>query len=526
MKLPLKQITILVIVSLTCIFAYQVYWLVGLYNTQLKDTEMRIMDCMVTADIREMMARVDSLQQGAQHGTVSVSAGYETGGTTIIKSETGKKTYIIANTNNDSVSIDYQYTPDRSKSVFTIVGESNSKNEMQSESDTILQDIQNFSAYIRRALHSGVDELAEANIMLFDSLLNEQLRQYDLYQPHKVEFVQYLDSTLFYHIDAAVNKALQKGKDTINLEYKDTVIVSYSTPDYQPSSKDKEYAYIADMQKMVKYKVTMERPVSKVIKQMSGILTTSLVILLILIMTFIYLLRTLFRMRSLDEMKSDFTNNITHELKTPIAVAYAANDVLLNFNQEPNPQKTKHYLNICKEQLERLSGMVEQILSMSMERRKNLTLKKEHIIIGEIVEKLMEQYLLKTEKPLDISYEESEAGLTVFADRIHFFNMLSNLIDNAIKYSEDRAVVRIKATQLNQTKNISVSDQGIGIAPDKQPLVFERFYRVPHGNLHDVKGYGLGLFYVKSLMEKHGGNVNLQSIEGKGSTFTLTFTES
>ena len=100
------------------------------------------------------------------------------------------------------------------------------------------------------------------------------------------------------------------------------------------------------------------------------------------------------------------------------------------------------------------------------------------------------------------------------------------MIDNAIKYSEDRAVVRIKATQLNQTKNISVSDQGIGIAPDKQPLVFERFYRVPHGNLHDVKGYGLGLFYVKSLMEKHGGNVNLQSIEGKGSTFTLTFTES
>ena len=520
MKLPLKQITILVIVSLTCIFAYQIYWLVGLYNTQLKDTEMRIMDCMVTADIREMMARVDSLQQGTQHGTVSVSAGYETGGTTIIKSETGKKTYIIANTNKDSVSIDYRYTPDRSKSVFTIVGESNSKKEMQSESDTLLQDIQNFSAYIRRALHSGVDELAEASIMIFDSLLSEQLRQYDLYQPHKVEFVQYLDSTLFYNL-----KADKQALKNIDLQYSDTVIVSYSTPDYQPSPHAKEYAYIADMQKMVKYKLTMERPVSKVISNMTGILTTSFVILLILILTFTYLIRTLFRMRSLDEMKSDFTNNITHELKTPIAVAYAANDVMLNFNQESNPQKTKHYLNICKEQLERLSGMVEQILSMSMERRKSLTLKKEHIIIRETAEKLMEQFRLKTEKPLDISYEESEAGLTVFADRIHFFNMLSNLIDNAIKYSEDKAVVKIKATLLNQTISISVSDQGIGIAADKQPLVFERFYRVPHGNLHDVKGYGLGLFYIKSLMEKHGGDVSLQSVEGKGSIFTLTFTE-
>lgn len=533
----MKKIIILVIVSLTCIFAYQVYWLVGLYNTQLKDTEMRIMDCMVTADIREMMARVDSLRQGIEQGIVSVSAGYHTGGTTIIQSEIGKKTYIIANSNEeDSIYINHQYTSDRSKSVTTITSQSNTKNGMRS--DTLLQDgnWNNFTDYLRRALHSGVDELAEASIMIFDSLFCDQLRRYDLYQPHKVEFVQYLDSTLFYQMDTAVNQASHKGKYAIDLQYSDTVIVSYSTPGYQPSAKAKEYAYIADMQKMVKYKVTMERPVSKVLGQMAGILITSFVILLVLALAFTYLIRTLIKMRSLEEMKSDFTNNITHELKTPIAVAYAANDVLLNFNQESNPKKTQHYLHICQDQLERLSGLVEQILSMSMERRKTMTLKKEHIVIREIAEKLMEQYRLKADKPLEISYEESEAGLTVFADRIHFYNMLSNLIDNAIKYSPEKAVVQIKAYSKTlyvskadhpeggrECVNISVSDNGIGISPYKQALVFERFYRVPHGNLHDVKGYGLGLFYVKSLMEKHEGSVSLQSTDGKGSTFTLTF---
>ncbi|MCR4765788.1 MAG: sensor histidine kinase [Bacteroidaceae bacterium] len=484
MKLPLKKIIILVIVSLSCIFAYQIYWLTGLYRTQLKDTEIRIMDCMVTADIREMMARVDSLRQGVMEDTI-----------------------------------------DKNKSVTTITRESTTQNE--THSDTLLQNgnWQNFSDYLRRALHSGVDELTEASILIFDSLLSDQLRKYDLYQPHKVEFVQYLDSTVFYHLNTEGNQALQEGKDTVHLQYEDTIIVSYSTPGYQPSAKAKQYAYIADMQKMVQYRITMERPISKVLKNMTGILATSFFILLILAFAFIYLIRTLIKMRTLEEMKSDFTNNITHELKTPIAVAYAANDALLNFDQNSNPQKTKHYLQICQEQLERLSGLVEQILSISLERRKTMTLKKEHIVIKEVVEKLMEQYRLKTDQNLDITYEESDAGLTVYADRIHFFNMLSNLIDNAIKYSPENLIVKIKAFKQSNTINIEVTDHGIGIAPDKQALIFERFYRVPHGNLHDVKGYGLGLYYVKCLMEKHEGFVRLQSAEGKGSTFILIFQE-
>ena len=134
-------------------------------------------------------------------------------------------------------------------------------------------------------------------------------------------------------------------------------------------------------------------------------------------------------------MKSDFTNNITHELKTPIAVAYAANDALLNFGQADEKAKRDKYLSISQEQLQRLSGLVEQILTMSMEQRKTFRLRPEEITLATLLESLTEQHKLKATNPIDIDYRVEPANLTVFADRTHFSNILSNLIDNAVKYS-------------------------------------------------------------------------------------------
>lgn len=225
-------------------------------------------------------------------------------------------------------------------------------------------------------------------------------------------------------------------------------------------------------------------------------------------------------------MKSDFTNNITHELKTPIAVAYAANDALLNFNQAEEKAKRDKYLRICQEQLQRLSGLVEQILSMSMERRRTFRLHPEEFAIRDILETLIEQHKLKAESSVHISVDIEPEDLSVLADRTHFSNIISNLIDNAIKYSHGEAEVAIHCRKVtvegqNEQTEISVSDHGIGIAPEKQKHIFDKFYRVPTGNLHDVKGYGLGLFYVKTMIEKHGGSVSVKSELGKGSTFTI-----
>ena len=229
---------------------------------------------------------------------------------------------------------------------------------------------------------------------------------------------------------------------------------------------------------------------------------------------------------NVEILKNDFLNDYAHELKTPIAVAYAANDALLNFNQAEEKAKRDKYLRICQEQLQRLSGLVEQILSMSMERRRTFRLHPEEFAIRDILETLIEQHRLKAESSVHISVDIEPEDLSVLADRTHFSNIISNLIDNAIKYSHGEAEVAIHCRKVtvegqNEQTEISVSDHGIGIAPEKQKHIFDKFYRVPTGNLHDVKGYGLGLFYVKTMIEKHGGSVSVKSELGKGSTFTI-----
>ena len=267
----------------------------------------------------------------------------------------------------------------------------------------------------------------------------------------------------------------------------------------------------------------MDSVAGVIVRQMAGILITSFIILLILGFSFWYLIRTLLKQKTLEEMKSDFTNNITHELKTPIAVAYAANDALLNFGQADEKEKRDRYLNISQEQLQRLSGLVEQILTMSMEQRKAFRLRPEEITLIPLLETLAEQHRLKAKKPVSIDYKTEPENLTVFADRTHFSNILSNLIDNAVKYSPEKAVIHIRCreTEVNGKVEISVTDEGIGIAQEKQKHIFDKFYRVPTGNLHNVKGYGLGLYYVKTMIEKHGGTVCVESEPGHGSTFTI-----
>ena len=228
------------------------------------------------------------------------------------------------------------------------------------------------------------------------------------------------------------------------------------------------------------------------------------------------------QMMNIDSSRQDFVANVSHELKTPIAVAYAANDALLNFNLAEDKQQRDKYLGICQEQLQRLSGLVEQILSMSMERRKTFRLHPETLSLHDLFPTLIEQHKLKAGKPVEINLDIAPEDLTIIADRTHFSNILSNLIDNAIKYSPDKADIMIccRKKETEQVE-ISVTDHGIGIPTDKQPHIFDKFYRVPTGNIHNTKGYGLGLFYVKTMVEKHGGMVTVRSEAGKGSTFTI-----
>lgn len=257
-----------------------------------------------------------------------------------------------------------------------------------------------------------------------------------------------------------------------------------------------------------------------ILLNMSGIIFTSLMVVAIVIFSFWFFINTLKKQMEFDEMKSSFTSNITHELKTPIAVAYAANDALLNYGLADNPVKREEYLLDTREQLEKLSALVERILSMSMKERGNFRLDVSETNIRDMFEKIVQETRLRTAKACDIQIEADE-NLTAVFDAKLMSSVVSTLVDNAVKYSGEPVRILLKAIRKSDKLFISVSDNGIGIAPEHQRHVFGKFYRVPHGDVHEVKGYGIGLYFAKTIVERHGGRISLTSTPGNGSTFTI-----
>ena len=235
-------------------------------------------------------------------------------------------------------------------------------------------------------------------------------------------------------------------------------------------------------------------------------------------MAFMYLFHTVSRLRTIEEMKDDFVSNMTHELKTPIAIAYSANDALLNYDTGNDPSKRENYLKIANRQLKRLGELVENILSMSMERRKTMKLKPETIRLGPFTEEIAAAQRMRGGKQIEIEVK-ADGDVCVEADRTHLSNVLNNLIDNAIKYSGESVRIAV----VLDSEGISVSDNGIGIPQKSLPYIFNKFYRVPHGDRQDVRGYGIGLYYVKSILDKMGWSIDVKSKTGEGSVFTIKF---
>lgn len=501
MKLPSKYIALLVILSLAGIFGYQAYWLTGLYRTMRTDLERNITEAMRISDYNEMLVRIERLQhRNREHGEVSISTGFNDEGKQFVQSST------VLHQVSDTTLQGFTAQNDTFRKIETDTVQPDAMLHASEGLDMLLRNQSTMAIYLQRGLHSGLDILMNPSFTVYDSLLHARLLEMNIPIRYRLQY-------------------LHEGYDIHDRwQYTDTVATG-GTSGYVPTSDAVSYQYEFSASKHEIYRLTTEPLGGIVLRQMAGILTTSLIILLILGLSFWYLIRTILRQKTLEEMKSDFTNNITHELKTPIAVAYAATDALLNFHQADNPTKRERYLRICQEQLQHLSGLVEQILSMSMERRKTFRLHLEEVRLKEILPPLIEQHKLKADKPVRISLQITPEELTVTADRTHLTNMLSNLLDNAVKYSLEHADIAVSCRLCQENEEtyteICVSDCGIGIARECLPHIFDKFYRVPTGNRHEVKGYGLGLFYVKTMIEKHGGTIRVTSEPGKGSRFIL-----
>lgn len=265
-------------------------------------------------------------------------------------------------------------------------------------------------------------------------------------------------------------------------------------------------------------------PYDKFLQETWGLILSSALMLLLMAGVLIYLLRTMFEQKNLELMRQDLTHNITHELKTPISVAVAANDALRNFSADSDPKRRRRYLDITALQLGQLSKMVEHILAASLENgdRKQLTI--ERFWLGALLEELQQGAELRSEKQVSLRVEIKE-DMYIRADRFHLSNILSTIIDNSIKYSAESVNITLRAYISGKACIIEIEDDGLGMEQKHLKHIFEKFYRIPKGNVQEVRGFGLGLYYSKLIVERHGGTINATSRKGEGTTIKITLPE-
>ena len=465
-----KTISTTFIIVIAAIFACNVYYIISLYNSIKANVERDVMAALADADIDDLLYRAGRAQGLASN--VKVQEDIE---------EYNAPRKAEASTYRDK---NGQLISVRTEADGTVTEERAALSENSSYSNQMVD-------AMSRQFHVIMDKYISYDMAVMDSVLRNQLSNRFIYPD-------------FLCVEVVNNK--------------DSVICE--NPKFKGESGLDSFRFNINPNQGIYYKAYMTPLTRHIISEMSGVIVTIFLLMVAFTMAFWYLFRTVSRLRTIEEMKDDFVSNMTHELKTPIAIAYSANDALLNYDTVNDPQKKVTYLNIANKQLKRLGELVENILAMSMERRKIMKLKPEEIQLHTFVDEIAAAQRMRGEKNISINVN-IDNGIMVEADRTHLANVLNNLIDNAIKYSRDS----VEITIAGDNKKLSVSDNGIGIPSKSIPYLFNKFYRVPHGNRQDVRGYGIGLYYVKSILDKMEWDIEVKSSEGEGSVFTIKFSK-
>ena len=460
-----KTISTIFIVVIAGIFVCNVYYIVSLYNSIRADVEREVMTAIADADLDELWIRAQRARAGTQEEFQKQnedSIGKRHGETAVYQDPNGD---MVSTTRHPDGTVETQG--------YVVNGQSSFTNK--------------FIDAVSQQFHGIIDPYISADVTVMDSVLNKRLNDRYIYPGFiKAEVV---DST---------GKIVVPNPKCINTHHLDV------------------FSYCYNQNSGYSYRISITPLTRHIVSEMSGVIVTIFLLIIAFFMAFRYLFRTVSRLRTIEEMKDDFVSNMTHELKTPIAIAYSANDALLNYDISNDPDKKTKYLIIANKQLKRLGELVENILAMSMERRKTMKLRPEEILLREYLEEIADAQRMRAEKDIAINLKVAD-NIVIEADRTHLANVLNNLIDNAIKYSDDSVEITISG----DSKELSVKDNGIGIPSKSIPYLFNKFYRVPHGNRQDVRGYGIGLYYVKNILDKMGWNIDVKSTEGKGTVFTI-----
>jgi two-component system phosphate regulon sensor histidine kinase PhoR len=269
------------------------------------------------------------------------------------------------------------------------------------------------------------------------------------------------------------------------------------------------------------FAVQFSRIEANLINQM-GIWVFSSAVMLVVIFFFVYTLFVILKQKRLSEIQKDFINNMTHEFKTPLSTIAISSEVLRDPKISNTPDRLLNYATIIQNETNRLKQHVERVLQMARLEKSDVALKKEKLDVHELIrDAVQNSSVLLQEKNGEVDLQLNADRSWIIADKLHFTNVLFNLIDNAIKYNQQLPKLTISSGNINGHIFIDVKDNGIGISADNIRKIFHQFYRVPTGNLHDVKGFGLGLNYVKLMVEAHKGKVTVESKPGEGSSFRI-----
>ena len=271
----------------------------------------------------------------------------------------------------------------------------------------------------------------------------------------------------------------------------------------------------------ITYRLDLGNMFPFIIKRISVPILFSLFLIAFTILSFLVLYRNVLRQNRLANIKNDFISNITHELKTPIATVSVAIEALRNFSSSIDPARTKEYLDISANELQRLSLLVDKVLKLSMFEKREIELKYELLNMKDLVDEVTSSMRLQFEKHHAVVNIHSEGDTTLEGDRLHLLSVIFNLFDNALKYSSQNPEIDINVYGDDNKVCLTISDSGIGIPSEYQNRIFEKFFRVPTGNLHNAKGYGLGLSYVAHVVNRHTGVIKVESAVGDGSRFII-----
>lgn len=310
--------------------------------------------------------------------------------------------------------------------------------------------------------------------------------------------------------------------DSREMAYYKYISHTDSNQDSEPEEQEVELPVPENEELLYYFGVRFPNRTSQILSNMRLTLIFS-AILLVTILFFLYSMFIILRQKRLSEMQKDFINNMTHEFKTPISTIKISSDMFLKSPAIMGDERLNRYAKIIQEQNNRLNNQVEKVLQLARIEKDNFKLNKEDINLHELLQRIVSSARLQVEKQGGtLGTELSAASANVKADKLHLTNIIHNLLDNAVKYCNDAPHIVVKTEDATGGKlKLTITDKGIGIAKDNLGRIFDKFYRVPTGNVHDVKGFGLGLFYAKNICNAHGWKINMESELGQGTTVSI-----